>query len=416
MRDTIILKLFIFVLLILTCSFSSLALVISPGSLTIDYVPGSTHTQNFLISQGSTNVIIAVGGTLPEEYTLSEDYLDLTDGEPHIVTVTFNLANLDNNPGKHALWLSATEDIPGEALVSKASVNAKVQTYVGYPYKYAEITGVDYTYTSEIGTGINFRLDFMNLGNEIIDNVEGEIQLFDLEENLILSLPTTGYTDLHPSGEIQLSNNDIISDITSGVHQLKAIINYDENTTESSLYRIIFGSRDLDVINVTPTEIPVDIIYPLEVILKNHWNENVEFYLSLLVKDSEGNEVKSFMSSPTSINNQAEGSAIAYFDTNGLSIGDYVLEITVVYEGLQEIVEFPITLIENDGTIDVVIEEPIEVVPSNESSKENGNNLTIPIVIITAMALIILLLVVFIKKRKDSKNQKEGDFGENDSF
>lgn len=416
MQRHTILKVFIFILIIITCSLNAFALIISPGSVTIDYVPGSTHTQNFVIGQGSTNVILAVGGTLHEEYTLSEDYLDLTDGESKVVTVTFKTANLDNNPGKHALWFSATEDVPGDALVSKAAVNAKVQAYVGYPYKYLEITGIDYIYTAELGSGINLMLNLMNLGNEIINNIDGELQIFDLEENLVLSLPTTSATDIHPSGEVVLSSYDPISDIIPGAYNLKVIVNYDENTTETTLYKIIFGAKDLDLISVNPTEVPVGLIYPLEVLLKNNWNEEVEYYLSLSLKDLNGNEVTNFMSSPANVNNQAEGSTIAYFDTNGLTVGDYNLEITVIYEGLQETVEFPITLIENDGTINVVIPEPVQNEPSVEQGKESGMNLTIPIIIIISMALIILLLVVFIKKRKDSKDNDEGDFGENDSF
>lgn len=351
-----IIKIIIYCILFLIISQTALAIGISPSKTIIDFQPGleKTYTFNIINWENPTEVEVYTSGILAEHITLSETKFHLNANEIKSFTIKVNLPYEIKEPGLHDTRVGVVEISVGEeeegTVGAVTGVESQFLVLVPYPGKYISAKlKVDDT---NINKETEFIIDVHNLGQLDLNKVNAEISVFDANETKITQF-STNTISIASKQKKSLYGYWTPENISAGIYKAKAIINYDDKTSEAEkIFRI--GDLLIEIINIFPGDLRKGEINKIGINLKSLWNEIIPgVYAEVYILD-EKKELLKVKSEIIDIKPRVEETIYAYLDLQDIPTGDYVLKTVLYFE--KKTVEKQIKIsIKKDNTLIYII-------------------------------------------------------------
>ncbi|MBU1111239.1 MAG: hypothetical protein KJ896_00535 [Nanoarchaeota archaeon] len=375
-----------------------IAISITPAVIEVYYNPGSVISQNFYIGNTGGDVNITLEGDLADYAEVSESYLNMESGSG-LITVTMIMPVLDT-PGEHILYVCA-EEIPEELpygqkpmLGATAKIRGFIETFIPYPGKYVDLS-FDYDHSVQVGEKMYFTTTLISRGDEVINKATGNIIITDVDGNDVTSVSLTEVNNLNPSTQQDMQAEWDTTGINPGSYNVKAVVDYDGNSAGTSVYYAKIGDINLNIISLTPIELPEDSIAEITIMSESIWNEIIEYYAVLSINDSSGNVLEEVTSPTAEIDPWKTGSLSVFLNTESLEVGSpYEAEVTLFYDSKETTESFDITIVQSkvQGTSDYL--------PAVEQSSFNISTTTMLLILALIIIIILVTALVLHKGRK----------------
>lgn len=333
-------------LFILFLSSSCFAITLTPSGFETEYTPGAVREFTFF-GEGCP-CLISLEGELSNSSTFLSDFFLPTTQQ---FKVQLTIPEL--SPGSHSLLVRNSEVPPEKkygqptGVSSLASVIAKIKVNVPYPGKYLEASLLDISKNNQAGQPVYFNINVQSRGKEEIKKIKGLIDIYDSTEktNKITTVPLTEIDNFPSLGSgVLYAEWNTLKLTKPGQYQASAKIDYDgtEIIAERSF---LLGTPQIEILSLFPPELPNTEISTLALGLKSVWNENINFYVNLLVKDENGQLLKEMKSQNFDLAPWTNFQANVFFDPLGLPAKEYTLEVILHYLNLETKKEFKIKLL-----------------------------------------------------------------------
>jgi hypothetical protein len=299
-------------------------------------------------------VEMELDGNLTEYATLSEYRFTLSpNGQPgssKTLKFTLNLPEKLEKPGSYLVAIRAAQVVGGEpgqpgALGGRVRVAVGFYVHVPYPGKYLE-TGMRIE-NPEVNQTITFIIDAINRGNETIENAEGTVQVYDSQNNFVVSIKTDKKS-INPDQTVELKAEWPAFNINPGEYGAAAVIDYDGfKTTIQKDFRI--GSPTAKILNVTAQPIVNGTVGMIKTTVMSYWSDKIDnAYVTITAKRgsySGGSQ------SPSMILRPWERIEFTNFwDTSdAIGPGEYQGIATLYYLNKTDTMEFTLKITEQPG-------------------------------------------------------------------
>jgi len=379
----------VFIIFILIFPFVS-SLGITPSHLQLDFYPGLSKNFTFKIINNvgyDTYVMPTVsGGDLGEYITaVQKEKILIPNGGAADLTYQLILPKEIETPGNHNIFVGAVETITpsfsgGAGIVAITGVAGMITIFVPYPGKYLDIgfSGEDVA----INAPVHFTVDFRNRGKVKLNYITGKIDVYDQETKLeTLALPVNRDLDIYDSRQIVVNWNT--SGRKVGVYRGELTLEYDGIPKKRNATFHI-GEESLEIINFTK-ELEADKISKFAIAVHSVWNSQLTNVWAEVKILKNGKAVQELKTPITEIGPWETMELVAYFDGNGVALGDYDVEIKVHYNN---------KVAEAKGIITVIKPKPTEKAPISEAAKPTTGLLTQSTIFLGIAILAILLLII----------------------
>ena len=312
-------------------------------------------------------------------------------------------------PGRHEISIIILElpskfnnlnnvDIEHGSIFATTSVASIVLIDVPYPGKYINSRlSID---SGNSGDQVTFAVSLFGKGDQDISNAKATIIIKGSTNEEITRLETTSSSI--KSGEDTKLVATWDADVPQGLYYADAIIYYDgKQSSVSEVFTI--GDKNLKIRNVVVDKFTLGQIAKVDVIAESVWNNEIkDVYAEIDVLDEYGKTIETVKTA--TVNVPAFGNVIlsGYWDTLGMSIGDYDLNVKLYYE--KKISEKLFVAVINMDNIQ--ISDTTMIAGKATSVKQEGFGL-VGILIIAVIVLIVInvvWLVYFKKFRKPKQN------------
>lgn len=329
MKKIIILTLFVFVLLV----SNVYALGITPGSNTLFY--GNETKQGYFKIVNNQNkdflALLSVDGEFADCVDLSYDSI-VFEGTKEFVYVDYNISfgSCDLKPGKHRSRIIVTE-IPDYALVglsdnevvSAVGVAHVVNVIVPYPGLYVEY-GVDIYDDNE---SVGFVVKVNNLGKLNLDNVYAEINIFNSKDEKV------GFVVTDSKSINSKNKRELVGvwdeNVKLGDYRVEIILHVDNQTREFEK-RFSVGNIKVDIKDIIVKDFTLGDIAEFDILLSNNWGGTVrDVYAVLNIAEIDGRLIGEVKTESVDIEPYGEVGLKGFWDTLGISEGDYELHLSV---------------------------------------------------------------------------------------
>jgi len=267
---------------------------------------------------------------------------------------------------------------------AKAGVIALIFTHIPYPNKYIEVGLKSDGLKARMGDKMYFKATAFNRGSITIEKVTGKIIISEIESNDTYTVPLTEVYSISPGYSDKLYAEWDTNTARPGKYGARAVVNYDGEETRSLVRYARVGDVVLEIINVTPNEVPAGAITPLDVEVRSIWNQKMSFSAKLLVKDKSGSVIGESTSALNEIQQWSTAQVRVFFDAKKLEVGEYDAEVIVSYAEKEARKTFKVLVTEKN----VEVVEKSEVKPVEE--QKAGTSMT-PVLIIFAVFVLVAL-------------------------
>jgi hypothetical protein len=398
-------SLFLFFFVLLN-SFFVLGLGVSPGRVTLSYVPNYLYEGGACFgTHGIEHLELGTGGEFADNVKfLNSDDNQFYPAEQGCLKYTLKMpANIDT-PGPHRTVIYATE-IPEEVsgtIVAVVRVEHQIDIVVPYPGKYLVITGF-VAQNSDAGATVPITVDLVNRGNETVMGVQGTVTIYDYQMNQIGSLKTSSAKNIEPEQTRQLTASWDSGNYKQGNYHAEVSLVYDTNTT-SSKTDFKLGGLDVSLIDYSK-EIIIGGIKLFTAVADSIWSETVtgvRAVVDVFNYTNSSQAITSFETLTRDIPPWGTENLRGYLDTTDLNLGVYDLKITLYFENLSKVYDKNLS----------IIKEPPK--PGEKKSKSLwktlGGVFTTKVMLILLGILLLLtlgvLIYVLLPKRKKEKEPK----------
>ena len=324
----------IIVLIFLLLNQAALALGLSPAKKIMDFAPNKEETITFnLINNENKDlkVFVEVSGELAQYIQIPNNVViinkDEKSKELYLVVIlpeNFERAGLIESKIRVSQVLDVGQ---GTLQISAApSLKARLQLRVPYPSKYIEsILVVDKDAKDE--KRVRFVMPMFNYGKENIENARAFLKIFDNENNLIKELETES-TSINSGSQAKLSAGWQAESV--GTYYATANIDYDGKVLGLK-EGFILGLPFVNITRIVVDNFRLGDIAKFDIYLKSNWNDKVNVYADALIfKDDE--TYLSSRTEPIDLFVGREDIVKFYWETEGISEGDYNLSLTIKHE------------------------------------------------------------------------------------
>lgn len=306
-----------------------------------------------------TNILTIEGGDKSFKYTIKLPE-GLTSGQK---TLDVLVAQLPDE--------SATEEHP-----VNAGLVALHQLKVDIPYPGQFADGKLYVSSSKKGEPLTFTVSLTNKGKEELDATV----------DIIIKGPTNEQIQRFNLGNKKIGvasqskiEGQIINDLNPGEYVAEAIVQYGRETKVLSK-TFYSGDMIVDINSVQAKDFRLGSVAKFDIEIENKWNQPLDVYADMTVLDSNGDEVNTYKTGTTTINALAREIINAYWDTEGLAVGNYNIKVALNYAGKtnERVVGIVVginSIQVNDGLSGNVIGQEI-------TTKDNKYNIVIILLII----------------------------------
>jgi hypothetical protein len=355
------------------------------------FYPDSEKKYTFYLFD-SDKIHTSIEGDLAEYSTLSDPD---PDGGPRNVDVTIRFPD-DLSPGTHELSIVATEIASSEGSVGGiASVRTGIKVMSLYPGKYPEFISMDAS-DLNINETAQISLNVVNYGKEMINFAYGSIVIYDEDNNTVATFNTESKSiNSYENTKINARLDSSRYDMRPGLYRAVGNFTYDGTTlnmTRESTFRV--GEMKVNVIDTTQ-DVIVNATNKYDIMVDSDWSGNInDVYAKIKTPNNKNIKTPNVDLIKSGQGQKATAQLEGYWETNGLPLGTYDMDITVYYKGLTTNKSVKVNVI--DG-IAPIIEKPTGIF---------GMGSTATAIIIAVLIIAIITIYFFaIKPRFIEKDE-----------
>ena len=374
------------------------AVGISPAKKYISYVPGESETNTIRIfSDGlsEVDIILHVQGDIAQYIELEKEFIEIKEGQKQAeLKYTLNMPDEPLEPGMHDGHIIAFEvpkgkDISEVGVGAVIAVSSMVKLRVPYPNKYAEANL--YIENAEQDGDVGFLIPIFNYGVESFETY-AKIEIYGATYEKIDEFYTDTLT-LQPNEDGSL-DGIWTADVNQGNYKAVVTIYYgEENIRLEENFDV--GSLYVKILGIEVDDFILGEIIQFDVLIENMWGTEVDgVYAEIVFKDKIGNEYGRFKTAEEDLGKYGTGELNAYWDTNGLNVGEYYMDVTLKYEDkiTQESIKTFVNL--DSMTTDMLMGNVVR------GKGEINQNMIIMLGLIVTILLNVFGIVYFKKNRK----------------
>jgi len=371
-------------LLILISLLCVNAIGIGPARVIIDFEPNLEMDLEYYILNNidlPINVDMYTKGDLNEYITFDESSFKLNPGKSKIIIAHLSLPEKLDQPGTNQGRIGAlASPIGGEGAMVAAKAGVESQLYIEVPYEGKYLSAKIDVNDVKVGETAEFIVTVSNQGKEDITDVNSIIEVYDKEDIKITEI-STNQQGLKAGETKELKAEWNTQNAQPGSYKAKALINYDgdEKQIETGFN---IGDILIEIIKLETNDFNPGEIAKFTLEIQSNWNEKINnVYAVLEIYDGE-NLLGTAESKETDIQAWSKESLDIFWDSTGITPGDYKVKATLYYEGKTSEKDFDIEIKKKSYTWIVM--------------------LSIAIIILIAY----LLWFIWKKRKKKSKKKK----------
>jgi len=379
----------IFIVFFLLASFSAYAVAITPGLVTMDFVPNAQVTLTFDVARSELINVSLLGGDLAGYMKLIDPNPDSGAREVTVIVTLPDNAGKFPHPGKNRGYVAAKEINSNPNEVSAlAEIRAPIVVNVPYPGYYAVMALV----ASNINEGEpeNFQIVVTNLGTNKLENVYGAIDVY--EGNTKIKSLTTNTKQIDPNTHEELDTVMSTVGIKPGIFKAVATVYYDGGNTLTQNASFNIGTLYVQVNNYTQ-ELDQGGIKKFDMDIESRWNTAIDNVYATLTFEGADVQTASYSLAPWE-----KKTLTGYIDTTNQPYGDHDIKMVVHYAGLTTI---------EDGKVKLVPPAPAK---APEQEKPSGLKLTMTNILIAVIVLLVMIdlawLVLKNRRAEPAKRRK----------
>lgn len=396
-------KIFIWVCMVIFLVSTVSALGITPARKIVAYSNGQSVDMSFNIindEMKDMDVVVYVKGDLSGYVSLRKNLVSFEQGEyQKRFSYTLNYPDVAPPPGTHEVIISVMElpkdtNMAGEETVIKGTVavNQQLRIKVPYPGKYMEARL--FVADAEIGQPVEFTMPLFNLGDEDLNSVKAKVKIYDSDFNLIQELDTRKVSI--PAKEESKLNVIWTADVKPGTYLAEATIEYDgkEIKVEESF---TIGSIYVGINGIEVGEFNLGDIAKFSIFVESAWNEKIPgVFAEMQITDLSGKELTKYRTVPLDLDPLGLGKFSAFWETQGIIAGRYVMNLKLFYEG--KVTEQEVGLVVEKNKIEVDFQPTGMVV--TEEVQASGSDYLIVVIVVLILSNVLWFVYFRNKKRK----------------
>ena len=333
MKNKILLNGILIMLLILP---NILGLGITPGRTTINYEKGLEQEIDFSVLNSdhkNMEILLTVRGELNDSITLYDSLVNFMPSEEsknfkYKIEMPNNIAL---EPGLHKAEIVALQ-IPkkgsdGTYVGATIAVISQVYVYVACPGKCIE-TDLNVLDAEENSTA-TFIVPIINRGKLDIGSARAIIDIYNLDYEKKGSLETDTLSG--PSGSRTELSGKWGVNLNSGNYIAKISVFYD-GETKTFEKQFSIGKNILSIESILVNNFQLGEIAKLQILVENRWNQELrDVFANLLVFNKDNQVMADIKSASDKVPALSKKELIAYWDTVGVSEGEYDGKLAVYY-------------------------------------------------------------------------------------
>lgn len=387
------------IILVFISIFSSMttALGIVPSSKEIMYEPGKEISFQIKIinSEGNAGkVVIFSDGPMAANYAISNEIIEFNQGDSErTITINLKMPATIKEQGPQITKIVARRLSDGSGTVSASvSVAAEINIMVPYEGKYLRMRL--FTSNFERMKTSNFVVEAENLGTE--DVVKGKV-VIDIYGRMNEKLETIVSEEKRIDSKTKvLFNVPWTPQIRWGAYTAKATLIYDDmNLEDTKEFNIGEPSIEISAVNVN--NFKLGGIAKFEIILTNNWNTKIDNIKGIVNILDGSKTLTTSKTEAVSLEPFEKKEINAYWDTNKVVSGKYMMEIVLNYLSKEDKKEYNI-YVESDKITTTPTGKAIDGEIAGKSPIETKVILLTILVVILIIVNVIVLLKKFRKK------------------
>jgi len=325
----------IFLVFIVLVSQGVYSLGVAPARNTIEFEPEFEEEFDMKIYNSAykdMKVRIYAEGDLGEDIELDQTELIFSSDEEYkVVRYKVKLPRKLEPPGDHMNNIVIREvpidsDSEGAVIGSSVAVVHQIVVKVPYPgiYAIAELRILE----SRSLDKVDFVASVSNLGSDKIDAARGLIDIYDSNNQLVVSLETN--LDSVNSKQTNGLAATWDKDVELGKYLAKLTLTYDGQVAEDQR-EFYVGKLFVDIIDIVVEGFRLGEIAKFVILVENQWPDQINDVYTEFVFSKMGQEVAIVKSASETIDALFTGELIAYWDTVGVEEGIYDTVINLHY-------------------------------------------------------------------------------------
>jgi len=395
----------LFLLLVFLLSIISVsALGVTPGRKIVDFTQNENKELSFRVINSedrAMNLRIVIKGDLNSSFSINQNLILIQPKEEKDINYKITLPG-ELGPGNHVqeiMLVEVPDSEKGGSIGAIVGVITQVYVKVPYPGKYAE---VEFNIESaEIEQEVSFFIPITNLGQENLDAVSAEIEVFNSNGEKVAVV----LTDKSPikTGERKEIVGKWRADVTPGVYSAKAVVNYDGKIVNLEK-QFNIGQKILELVGVNVRSFSLGEIAKFEMLVQNKWGEELKNVYSQTNVYNNQETIADFKSPTYDIPPLSNNTFFSYWDTEGIDKGLYDASVYLRYgeKFSKKNVQFKVS----DNSIET-IGLGYAIYGGNSSSKGSTTNMLI-VIIIVLVILNLLWFVIFRRKMNEKSLKNKG--------
>ncbi len=357
------------------------AIGISPADAYVSFVPNHEYVIDYSITSYRPFEFYTQGAF--SEYTRVEK-ISQSDTQGTF-RIYLTLPAEYEKPGKHRMYVAAAEKPTGGVVNALAIIRGFIEIDVPFPGFYAEMTvNVE---NANAGERIPISANILNRGKLNISDAKVELEV--LAGNAVVKSISSDIVPIEKGGGYNFQTEIKGGELKPGRYTLNAELTYEgKQAYESKEFRI--GTFDVNIVNHTDTMYNNSInLFEIEV--ESLWNNRMDtVFMDLNIKD--GNKVLSTVKTPPfDLLPWQKHKTSFYWNTAGIDVGEYDLEIILHYD----------EDVKTENRKIYIIEPPVQ---------EQAMNISLSTVLLLVMALLLIgfnVYFIFGRRKKDNKDKEE---------
>jgi len=380
-----------------------LALGITPGRTSLNFEPGLSKEVSFKVinsDKKDMNVVITSRGEMAQYITLNEVYGELSKEEDSkTFSYVLNLPYELSEPGNHEAEIVVFE-MPknfleeGTTVGATVAVISQVFVHVPYPNKYIDAD----LEVFDGGGKVGFTIPIINRGGLDISEVTAKIKIYNWNDEFLGEVST-------PSKSVKsLERTELYgvweTGAAPGKYKAEVEIRFDDFIKIIS-EEFSKGEVFVEVVEINVKDFRLGEIAKFNAIVNNKWSSELkDVYFLIEVYQDNGILLADFESPTYDVGPLTKGELIAYWDTNGIRVGNYNGKLILNYA--EKSSERNIKLKIEEDSIEVVGLTG-KVIVQDEGSNLNMENIlyiVVGVLVVANVIWFVLIRRILNKRRK----------------
>jgi hypothetical protein len=373
------LKIFVFFILVFVSAAGVVAIGISPADAYITFTPNQEYVIDYSINSYRPFDFYTEGSF--SEFTRVET-VEHTDSSGHF-RVYITLPAEYETPGKHRMFVAAKERPSAGTVNALAAIRGFIEIEVPFPGYYATLD----ISVSDVNTGEPVIISVAVANKGKLNITDAKVRMSVLSEEKEVKSMRGGPVAIDTGSSYTFSSTIPGNELKPGRYRLKVLLEYEGLSREKAVdFRV--GTFDVAIVNYTRSLLN-NTVNLFEIEVESLWNNPMStVYMDLSIKNGSG-VLSAVKTPPFDLPPWKSHTSSLYWNTEGIPIGSYDLEVVLHYDRETRTENRKIYIVEKVGVIE---EKPVTV--------------STVVLIITAI-LLVLFNIYFIISRREKDKLKE---------